>query len=170
MRKLDWKETAELLGIFAILASLIFVAMQLQQQEKLLQVELRSNMVANYMTVNGFIIENPDIWIRGNAGEELTATEREVYFRLLTNYNDHHFQLIEMFKTIHPDLVEQIFGMYAGFLSRNPGAYRLWLERDRQIHADRIALNPAETLSSDWIEAIESRMEIINPGSTRAAP
>jgi len=62
MKPISWKEAAELIGIFSILASLIFVALQLRQEEALLQTEMRAAMVANFVAVNNSIIENADMF------------------------------------------------------------------------------------------------------------
>jgi hypothetical protein len=161
MRSPDWKETAELIGLFAILASLIFVAMQLQQQEKMLSLEMRNSMVSNLVAVNEQIIDHPDTWVRGNTGEELDATEFVIYESLLTNLNDYYFQLYSTFHELIPASEEQVLSMYAGFLARNPGAYRVWIDREQQLNADRTAVDPKETVTSDWIEMIEARIAII---------
>jgi hypothetical protein len=42
VKPINWKEAAELTGIFAIVASLIFVALQLRQEEELLQSKMRA--------------------------------------------------------------------------------------------------------------------------------
>ena len=170
MRSPDWKETAELIGLFAILASLIFVAMQLQQQEELLDLEMRNSMVSNYIAVNEKIIDNADIWVRGNAGEDLNAEESAIYEILLTNFNDYHFQLSGTFRELWPEDEEQVLAMYAGFLARNPGAYRVWIERERQLNSDRTILNPKETVTAEWIDMIESRVSIIKSSSPTQMP
>ena len=170
MRSPDWKETAELIGLFAILASLIFVAMQLQQQEELLDLEMRNSMVSNYIAVNEKIIDNADIWVRGNAGEHLDATESVIYESLLTNFNDYHFQLFSIFHQLYPESEEQVLAMYAGFLSRNPGAYQVWIDRERLLNSDRITLNPKETITAEWIDMIESRVSIIKSTSPTQTP
>ena len=97
MKRIDWKEKLELIGIFSILASLIFVAMQLKQEEDLLQLEMRNYMVDTSVAVNDSIIEHADVWNRGNAGKELDSVESAVYKLLLTNFNDWHFQQSQIF-------------------------------------------------------------------------
>ena len=170
MRSPDWKQTAELIGLFAILASLIFVAMQLQQQEEMLSLELRSSMVSNLVAVNEKIIDHPDTWIRGNAGEDLDAAEFVIYESLLINLNDYHFQLYSTFHELVPAAEEQVLSMYAGFLARNPGAYRVWIDREKQLNADRTAVDPQETITSDWIEMIEARIAIIKSSQSTDEP
>jgi hypothetical protein len=125
MKPINWKEAAELIGIFAILASLIFVALQLRQEEELMQIEMRMAMVANSVSINESIIENADVWVRGNIGEELDPAEEVIHARLVNNVNDYMFHL-------------------------------------RRINAYRTTIDPTETISSDWIDDIESRIAIMN--------
>jgi hypothetical protein len=170
MKTLDWKETAELIGLFAILASLIFVALQLRQQEELLNLETRNNMVSNTVAVNEQIIGNSDIWVRGNAGKDLNAMEFEVYLRMFINLNDQFFQTYFVFHELYPEQEEQILSHFAGFLARNPGAYRVWIDRERQLNADRTAVDPEETITSEWIEMIEARIAIIKSNQSTKEP
>jgi hypothetical protein len=161
MKTLDWKDALELIGIFSILASLIFVAMQLRQEKSLLQLELRNYMVESSVTVSELIIEHPDIWIRGNAGKELDSIESVVYQNLLTNFNDWHFQTSHIFREIEPGSVDHVVSMYAGFLFENPGAYQVWLARENKLNSYRTALDPSETVTSNWINEINKAIEII---------
>ena len=161
MKSPDWKETAELIGLFAILASLIIVVMELQQQEKLLDLDMRNSMVSSTVAVNEQIIDHADIWVRGNAGEDLNTIEFEIYQRMFISFNDNSFQTYSIFQELYPEQKEQVLSQYAGFLSRNPGAYRVWIDRERQLNADRTAVNPRETITSDWIELIDRTIATI---------
>ena len=170
MKSPDWKETAELIGLFAILASLIIVVMELQQQEKLLDLDMRNSMVSSTVAVNEQIIGHADIWVRGNAGEDLNATEFEIYQRMFISFNDNSFQTYSIFQELYPEQKEQVLSQYAGFLSRNPGAYRVWIDRERQLNADRTAVNPRETITSDWIELIDRTIATIRSSQSTVEP
>ena len=161
MKRNGWKDTAELIGIFAILASLIFVALQLRQEEELLQSEMRAAMVANTVSINASIIENADVWVRGNKGEELDPAESVIHARLVFNVNDYMFQLRQTFLVIEPQWEEHVLAQFAGFLADNPGAYQAWLDRERRINTYRTTIDPTETVTSDWIDDIESRIAIL---------
>ena len=113
MKPINWKEAAELIGIFAILASLIFVALQLRQEEELLQTEMRAAMVANTVSINESIIENADVWVRGNNGEELDPAESVIHARLITNVNDYMFQVRQTFLVTEPQSEEHILAEFA---------------------------------------------------------
>ena len=170
MRSPDWKETAELIGLFAILASLIFVVLELQQQEKLLDLEMRYSMISATVAVNEQIIDHADIWVRGNVGEELDATESEIYQRMFISFNDNFFQTYFVFQELYPEQKQQISSQYAGFLARNPGAYKVWIDRERRLNADRTAVNPGETITSDWIELIETTIATIRSSQSTVEP
>ena len=127
----------------------------------MLSLEMRNSMVSNLVAVNEQILDHPDTWLRGNTGENLDAAEFVIYEKLLTNLNDYHFQVYSTFHELIPASEEQVLSMYAGFLARNPGAYRVWIDREQQLNADRTALDPKETITSDWIDMIEARIAII---------
>ena len=161
MKPISWKETVELIGIFSILASLIFVALQLRQEEALLQTEMRAAMVANFVAVNDSIIENANIWVRGNKGEELDRAESAIYERLVANKNDYMFHSWQTFHITEPQSEEHVLSHFAGFLSDNPGAYQVWLDRERRINFYRTTIDPTETITGKWIDAMESRIAIL---------
>jgi hypothetical protein len=157
----NWRETAELVGIFAILASLTFVALQLRQEQILTHTELRMSNVANKFAINSAIIENADIWVKGNEGQELSPVEMAIYRRLVNNINDYLFEYHLTLPLIDPGTEEQVLAMLAGFLHDNPGAYAVWLDRERRINFYRTAIDPSETITTEWVDAIESRMAIL---------
>ena len=79
MKISNWKETAELIGIAAIVASLIFVGLQMRQAAEIARAELVSGNLASEIEASAVYIENADIWRRGNAGEDLDANESVIF-------------------------------------------------------------------------------------------
>jgi len=156
-----WRETAELVGIFAILASLIFVALQLRQEQVLTLSEMRASMVANSVAINNSIIENANIWVRGNEGQELSPVEQAAYDRLVLNVNDYYFQVRQTFLVIEPEWETHILTDFAGFLYDHPGAYQSWINREHKMNAHRHSVDPSEEVGTEWVEAIESKLAIL---------
>ncbi len=80
----DW---LQLLGMVAIVASLLFVGLQLRQSENAAQTDLSESVVARGVEMSALIAEYSDVWRRACAGEELSPTERtianHIYFRYL---------------------------------------------------------------------------------------
>lgn len=79
----DWKIFAELMGVIAIVASLIFVGKQMQQTQEIAIVEMNASTFANTIEAGSAIIENVEFWVIGNADDELTPGESVIYMRLL---------------------------------------------------------------------------------------
>ena len=79
MNKSNWKDIAELVGIAAIVASLIFVGLQLRQDRQFALAENAADFDDTMIDYASVIRENRDIWIRGLEGTEL-STEDQVVF------------------------------------------------------------------------------------------
>jgi hypothetical protein len=59
-------------------------------------------MVANTVSINPSIIENVDVWVRGNNGEELDPAESVIHARLVNNVNDYMFHNRQTFLVTEP--------------------------------------------------------------------
>lgn len=75
MKFSNWKDIAELVGISAIVASLVFVGMQLEQSQRLAFADSVLAMGANGIEERSLQAEHIDIWLKGNAGDELNAND-----------------------------------------------------------------------------------------------
>jgi predicted permease len=70
MKPLNWKDAIELFGIAAIVASLIFVGLQLQQEQQIAVTETFGDLSQSVVDLNLEIGNHMDIWQRGLNGEE----------------------------------------------------------------------------------------------------
>ena len=66
MKTRDWKDAAELVGIAAIVASLIFVGLQMKQAQEIGNADRRLTQVANGIELMAFISEYANIWALRN--------------------------------------------------------------------------------------------------------
>jgi len=85
----DW---LQLVGMATIVASLIFVGLQLRQSEHAAQSDMSQSTVAVGVEISALIAEHSDVWLKACSGEELSAPEQlianNVYFRYLQdNFN-----------------------------------------------------------------------------------
>ena len=81
----NWKDIAELIGIAAIVVSLIVVALELRQSTQQLQFATLDSTLGFYNDWRAKIIENEEVtelWRAGLAGEELTPNQ-STRFRML---------------------------------------------------------------------------------------
>ena len=85
MKPLDWKHISELLGMAAIVASLIFLAVQIQQEKDIAISEIRFATESNSIEVRVAIIENVDVWAKGCSASELSETEQIIFNQFKKN-------------------------------------------------------------------------------------
>ena len=156
-----FNEIAELVGIVAIVASLIFVGLELRQSHSIAKAEVMANYLANSTEKNSAIIAEPDIWARGNAGEELTPAEQAVFEFQVLNEQDRAWFAVEQYKLIgYNEWLEAETAEMAMFLHKNPGARRVWLAReDERAKYFSVALNTDGNID-DWGQQVKSYLEV----------
>ena len=82
LKKVDWKGTAELVGLAAIVVSLIFVGLQMRQDQEIAEAQAYNDASAVLIELNQFIHNNKEVWIKGLDGAELSLAD-ELTFHVL---------------------------------------------------------------------------------------
>ncbi len=165
----DWKSFAELLGITAIVASLIFLGLQLKQSQATAISEMAASQVASLIEENNAVIGNMDIWIRGNSDENLSPADAEIYARLVTNMNNRFYFIVQ--QQIHLGLGDNVLldvAEFASYLYENPRAKRVWRAREERLGKYRGMIRSSETVTSDWITLVESNIAVFERQSATA--
>ena len=163
MKSNNWKGFAELIGIAAIVASLIFLGLQMRQAEVIARSEMNASILANRIEMHAAIIEHPDIWERGNKGEELEEDESAIFSRLVFIVNDEAYYAVQ--QTIvwgESEFADLDAAIFAAYLHENPGARRVWREREDRLENYRSQVVPGDQTTSDWIQRIESNMALFD--------
>jgi len=147
MKFQNWKETAELVGIAAIVASLLFVGLQMRQTGEIARGQMYSNQLANALTAYSAISGHPDIWVRGKHGDELDPADAEVFLT----------QVLALADQAYYDYIAD----FAGFLYENPGVRRVWQAEEQRLREIRRVVMPGEHRStwSDQVNEILMRIE-----------
>ncbi len=79
MTSSNWKDVAEVLGVVAIVLSLAFVGIQLQQDQKIAGAQAYIDAASQITELNQLISENKEIWVRGLDDEELSKEDEVVF-------------------------------------------------------------------------------------------
>jgi len=87
----SWKDTAELVGIAAIIVSLIFVGIQLRLERDVSLVEARSGLTERVIYLTEIINNDEDLWKRGLDNEKLTPVEEMKFLSLYNAVRSHIF-------------------------------------------------------------------------------
>lgn len=166
MKSTNWKDVAELVGIAAILISLIFVGFQLQQSRIIAASEMNIALVSVGVESANLINDNIDIWTRGNNGGDLDEQERAVFNNIVSVLNTRWF--VEHRHSTRLGEVEQaeaILDDWSSFLHQHPGARASWAEREANLQRGRELLNPDGDQFNYWSDAINTDLEILDRAS-----
>ena len=157
-------EVAELVGIAAIVASLIFVGLQMKQASDIAQNEVSLGIYATSVDINNEMNERADIWIRGSRGDDLDETEAFVFSNLMQNLNNDAFFARYMRMQLGEDarLITEVHN-FARILHENPGARNAWFEWQSAYQPYRALKQmpfESETFSDQVREALKSMEEL----------
>ena len=124
-----FNEVAELVGIVAIVASLVFVGLQLKQASDVAQNEVSLGIYATSIEINAQMSDNADIWIRGSKGDELDETEAFIFGGLVQIQNNQAFFARSMRAQLGEDerLSTEVHN-FARVLHENPGVRKAWMD------------------------------------------
>lgn len=161
VKLVSWKESLELVGVVAIVASLVFVGLQLRQSETATFVEFGLTLSGSEREELAVVFEHADIWVRGNAGEELDPTESVIYDGLIKITWSRVFWmnmlLREQEKTSDLTLHD-----FAWFLHKNSGARSAWSRMvDDEIERRDLLLSPTRgvTETHEYPEIIRKDLQ-----------
>ena len=162
MSTFDRKDIAELVGLTAIVVSLIFVGVQLRQTQDIAIAEGFLSMFELRTEVSNGIRENIEIWREGTAGNELSDNDAAVFAILVNQVNEAAVQAFYHTFNIEGKVAAGLAAEdFAGFLYHNPGARKLWVQREEFLLQNRSLLNTNNT-SEPWTEAVNERLSILD--------
>lgn len=129
MKFKEWNEIAELVGVAAIVASLVFVGLQMKQTQDIARTEVYLGLYATGVEINHRLAEHVGIWIKGSRGETLDEKEAFVFANLMQSLNDQASWSSTMLRRLgdYDDASIEIFNL-ARILHENPGAKKSWLD------------------------------------------
>ena len=129
MKSTDWKAIAESIGVAAIVGSLIFVGVQLRQDQRIAEAQIYADSNLISIELANLVNENRDVWMRGLVGEELDevdeVTFQNVYMAIQLAYGG-IWQRANRLSTRSPEGVARQF---AYLLYVYPGFRRVWESR-----------------------------------------
>ena len=139
----NWREAAELIGIIAIVGSLLFVGYQLRQDRLIAQAQMSLDYEIKQTEVSGLIAEHSDVWARGLANEQLDPADEAVFDTLvhaLSVKYDATFDRAQTQLGTRSD-TSGIARQFAMHIYSHPGLRRAWAKRCdylKQVSGDDI--------------------------------
>jgi hypothetical protein len=162
MKKADWKDIAELVGIAAIVASLVFVGLQMRQEQTIAITETRSTVTHKIGEITTVIESNPGVWIRGLDGEDLTAEERVVFYSMAELVESYFFDMFLRFRNLDIGSVEPLARDFAFAVYTYPGLKQAYLSefesdqiRNQAYGDDESRVDDFRNLVMQYLEDLE---------------
>ena len=154
MKSALWKQIAELIGIAAIVASLVFVGLEMRQSRDIARAENVLSNSSDQIALRLAIGQNSEIWIKGNAEESLTPSEEMTYENLIMAYNANVFSSFLQSYILTNTIAEESVSVasLAYFLYENPGAYAKWeeLEQGHSASRERLISNYEPSIGEEY--------------------
>ena len=161
MNFFNLRSMTEILGAMAIVGSLVFVGMQLQQAQQIAMADadsVRGMMAIEFAALIG---DHSDVWARGIAEQELNDADKVVFENLVIAKNDATYSNFDNSREIDglDNAINELHD-FAYFLHQRPGARRLWIEREANLKKYRAVLDPTSTeFVSPYVDTILGDLE-----------
>ena len=135
MGKMNWKVGTEIVGILAVVGSLLFVGLQLKQSQDIALSELRLSLLSAEVELSGSISDHADVWRKGLAGEGLEKTEEVLFKTLFQNYAGLAWTEQWQYEQFEQYGAQRVsVSLFAQFLDANPGARKVWTDETAEMY------------------------------------
>ena len=135
MRSFSFRLLAELTGVLAIVGSLIFVGLQIQQEQRVAESEVFMSALEVKVGIDAAVAEHAEVWVKAKNTSDLSEVESQVMESLVIMYRDRAFFESMATLTIAGAGNSVDFSQASGpilsfavLLHKNPGAQRIWFK------------------------------------------
>ncbi len=126
MRTPKIRDAIELFGIAAIVGSLVFVGMQIRQEQKIAIVDTYGELSQSDIELTFEVGEKIDVWKKGLNGDSLTEEEQDMFSVLAAAVTEYHQRLWIRWLQIGPRDPDRATSRFAYALYVYPGLRREW--------------------------------------------
>jgi len=139
------KDILEALGVITIVASLIFVALEIRTNTASNKIAIEQAVASNWLTINSTIAENHDLaelFEKGLAGEELDRAEIRQFRAFVAMHLTQSFHMLRLYDQglISEDQVRAAFRALRNFAQR--GRFREFVENVNDDRRRGLILDP----------------------------
>jgi hypothetical protein len=126
MKSTNWKTWLELVGIAAIVTSLVFVGAQLRLDRQIMTVSTFGSVTESTNGLSELVQNNGELWVRGLDGKELTDSENAVFMSMVRAVDIHYLNYFIRWAAAGSELrtPEDLAQIYATQIYMYPGLRR----------------------------------------------
>ena len=162
---MNWKVTTEFLGIAAIIASLIFVGVQIRLDRQVASSQVNMAALESRVAIEAAMAEHADVWVKAARLEALTESEAQIVESLVRMAQSKaFFESLAGGEVRGRDGSERfressaIIAAFSTLLFENPGAREIWLARAAKRDAHTKIISADET-ATQFNNAVRSQLE-----------
>ena len=148
MKSASWKDIAELIGLAAIVASLVFVGMELRQTQKDSRIESGLTRAGWFFENRNAINDHAGVWVKAYSGEPLSEEESVIFSNLIRNIHTNNRFSWSRERTLGSTSDYPAHEL-AWILSKSPAAVQAWEEYQSDIDEMRRTLAIGDPKNSD---------------------
>ena len=130
MKDKNWKGIAELVGIGAIVGSLIFVGLQVRQDQQIAIAATFSTAIEATSNLATLIETNSEIWKMGLDGGELSAADEIEFLAMVAAVEAYQLNMYIRFDRLEIGDPERAYRNYAYAIYLHPGLRKAFLTRE----------------------------------------
>jgi hypothetical protein len=159
-----FNEIAELFGIVALIASLVFVGLELRQSQIIATVELEAANSSASIQMASLINDSSEVWGRGISGEELNAADFETFMTIIIAQSDRNFSLQYQLRILGQELAaDHMIHDFAIFLHERPGARKAWSQREFELKQKRALVDEEQDLvTSKYVTMVMADFKVLD--------
>lgn len=115
---------------------------------------------ANEIERHNAISQNPEIWRRGGAGDELNKNDEIVFRSLMQIVEATEFmEIVRLHRVGAHDIADSLTADFSVLLYKNPGARRIWIETSQDRAKYRSLLVPGKVIiDGDFADTVKSHL------------
>ena len=141
MKTMNWKVIVETIGVFAIVASLIFVGLQMRQSQEIAIAETFLSITSGEIDLYEVTNRHAELWEKANGGAELSDAEALIFRNLVTSIDRlAHRSNRQLRRLGHTGASRDQTADLASFLYQNPAARKVWVSLWETRIRHRIAI------------------------------
>ena len=129
MSSTDWKSIAEFVGIAAIVGSLIFVGLQMRQDQNVAISQIYQSVLDAEVDIHIAMAEHAETLVKARNMQELSETEVQVIEELIEMWVARAFFETMSASRIDDDGWSGPINTFTVMLYNNPGVQQLWSEK-----------------------------------------
>ena len=129
------------MGIAEIVASLVFVGLQMQQDQEIAIADTFSGPAESAGTLASLVGAYPSVWRRGLDGEELSKYDELRFRAIVEEVETHFFNMSLRFARLGIDDPSKIARNYAFAIQNHPGLRRVYMASKEYQASRDVSLN-----------------------------